>query len=86
MSLKEIPAATDALKHRFRRARAVIATSLPDLDRGVAEQEAEIAALEARIARQRDALEKLREVGARFVVGQGDGDGEGEGEGDKMEE
>lgn len=82
LSLKEIPAATDALKHRFRRARAVIGASLPDLDRGVHEQEVEIRALEARIARQRDALERLREVGARFVVGQGDGDGDG----DKMEE
>ncbi|GAW17712.1 hypothetical protein ANO14919_071780 [Xylariales sp. No.14919] len=78
LTLKEIPVATDALKHRFQRARTLIKTTLPDLDRGVAEQEAEIQALEARIARQRDTLAKLREVGARLAVGQG--------EGDKMEE
>ncbi|KAI0205883.1 RNA polymerase II transcription mediator complex subunit 9-domain-containing protein [Astrocystis sublimbata] len=78
LTLKEIPVATDALKHRFQRARNLIKTTLPDLDRGLAEQEAEIAALEARIARQRDTLAKLRDVGTQLAVMQG--------EGDKMEE
>lgn len=73
--------ATDALKHRFQRARTLVKTTLPDLDRGVADQELEIGALEARIARQRDTLAKLREVGAALAA-----QGEGEGEGDKMEE
>ncbi|KAI0530355.1 RNA polymerase II transcription mediator complex subunit 9-domain-containing protein [Xylaria digitata] len=81
LTLKEIPVATDALKHRFQRARTLIMTTLPDLDRGIADQEVEINALEARIARQRDTLAKLREVGARLAL-----QGEGEGEGDKMEE
>ncbi|KAI0016600.1 RNA polymerase II transcription mediator complex subunit 9-domain-containing protein [Xylariomycetidae sp. FL0641] len=77
LSLKEIPAATDALKHKFQRARTLL-KGLPDLDRAPAEQEREIAALEARIAKQRDVLLKLREVGARLA--------EGDGEGDRMEE
>ncbi|KAI0471381.1 RNA polymerase II transcription mediator complex subunit 9-domain-containing protein [Xylaria cf. heliscus] len=80
LTLKEIPVATDALKHRLQRARTLLKTALPDLDRTLAEQEAEITALEARIARQRDALAKLREMGASLAVGQGEGDG------DKMEE
>ncbi|KAI0425575.1 RNA polymerase II transcription mediator complex subunit 9-domain-containing protein [Xylaria sp. FL1042] len=80
LSLKEIPVATDALRHRFQRARTLVKTALPDLDRDVAAQEVEIAALEARIARQRDTLAKLREVGERLAVVRG------EGEGDKMEE
>ncbi|KAI0506498.1 RNA polymerase II transcription mediator complex subunit 9-domain-containing protein [Xylaria bambusicola] len=67
LTLKEIPVATDALKHRFQRARNLIRTTLPDLDRGIAEQEVEIKALEARIARQRDTLAKLREVGERLA-------------------
>ncbi|KAI0905127.1 RNA polymerase II transcription mediator complex subunit 9-domain-containing protein [Ustulina deusta] len=79
LTLKEIPVATDALKHRFQRARTLVKTTLPDLDRGVADQELEIGALEARIARQRDTLAKLREVGAALAA-------QGEGEGDKMEE
>ncbi|KAI0814120.1 RNA polymerase II transcription mediator complex subunit 9-domain-containing protein [Xylaria sp. FL0064] len=82
LSLKEIPVATDALRHRFQRARTLVRTSLPDLERDVAAQQVEIAALEARIARQRDTLAKLREVGERLAVVRG----EGEGEGDKMEE
>ncbi|KAI0439802.1 RNA polymerase II transcription mediator complex subunit 9-domain-containing protein [Xylaria telfairii] len=76
LTLKEIPVATDALKHRFQRARTLVKTTLPDLDRGLAEQDVEIAALEARIARQRETLAKLREVGVSLA----------EGEGDKMEE
>ncbi|KAI1124907.1 RNA polymerase II transcription mediator complex subunit 9-domain-containing protein [Nemania abortiva] len=75
LTLKEIPVATDALKHRFQRARTLVRTTLPDLDRGLKDQEDEIRALEARIARQKDTLAKLREVGARLVVGD-EGDGE----------
>ncbi|KAH8161503.1 hypothetical protein CIB48_g6748 [Xylaria polymorpha] len=67
LTLKEIPVATDALKHRFQRARTLAKTTLPDLDRGLAEQDVEIAALEARIARQRDTLAKLREVGVSLA-------------------
>ncbi|RYP46200.1 hypothetical protein DL768_007556 [Monosporascus sp. mg162] len=84
LSLKEVPAAADALKHRFQRARAQIRT-LPDMGRGVAEQEAEMAALEARLARQREVLARLRDVGVRFAAAQGERDGDGEaGGGDRM--
>ncbi|KAI1407283.1 hypothetical protein F5Y13DRAFT_132603 [Hypoxylon sp. FL1857] len=75
LSLKEIPPAADVLKHRFQRARALV-RSLPDMHRGVAEQEAEIAALEARLARQRDMLTKLREMGARLAAAPEQDDGE----------
>ncbi|RYP75584.1 hypothetical protein DL771_002284 [Monosporascus sp. 5C6A] len=84
LSLKEVPAAADALKHRFQRARAQIRT-LPDMGRAVAEQEAEMAALEARLARQREVLARLRDVGVRFAAAQGERDGDGEaGGGDRM--
>ncbi|KAI5921994.1 RNA polymerase II transcription mediator complex subunit 9-domain-containing protein [Camillea tinctor] len=70
---KEFTASTDALKHRFQRARALIRT-LPDLDRSLADQEAEMRALEAKMARQREVLAKLREVGARFAAGDEEGE------------
>ncbi|KAI1430880.1 RNA polymerase II transcription mediator complex subunit 9-domain-containing protein [Xylaria sp. CBS 124048] len=72
LTLKEIPGATDALRHRFQRARNLVKGSLFDLDRTIAEQEIEIAALEARIARQRDTLVKLRDVGAKLSLLQED--------------
>ncbi|OTB03171.1 hypothetical protein M426DRAFT_180708 [Hypoxylon sp. CI-4A] len=72
LSLKEIPPAADVLKHRFQKARALI-RSLPDVNRGVAEQEAEIAALETRLAKQRDMLARLREMGVQLAA-QDDGD------------
>lgn len=74
LSLKEIPPAADVLKHRFQRARTLI-RGLPDMARTPPEQEIEIAALEARLARQRDMLSKLREMGARLAAAaQDDGD------------
>ena len=86
LSLKEIPAAADALKHRFQRARAQIKT-LPDMGRGVDEQRAEMAVLEARLAKQREVLARLRDVGVRFAAeasrrGDDNGDDNGEGEGE----
>ncbi|KAI0838498.1 hypothetical protein F5Y06DRAFT_48144 [Hypoxylon sp. FL0890] len=75
LSLKEIPPAADVLKHRFQKARALV-RSLPDMNRGMAEQEADIAALEARLARQRDMLAKLREMGARLAAAPEQDEGE----------
>ncbi|KAI0102596.1 RNA polymerase II transcription mediator complex subunit 9-domain-containing protein [Nemania sp. FL0031] len=75
LTLKEIPVATDALKHRFQRARTLVRTSLPDLERGLDGQQEEIRALEARIGRQKDTLAKLREVGVKLVVGEGGDEG-----------
>ncbi|KAI2466929.1 RNA polymerase II transcription mediator complex subunit 9-domain-containing protein [Annulohypoxylon bovei var. microspora] len=73
LSLKEIPPAADVLKHRFQRARAMV-RGLPDVGRCTREQEAEIAALEARLARQRDMLSRLREMGARLAVADEEGE------------
>ncbi|KAI1339750.1 RNA polymerase II transcription mediator complex subunit 9-domain-containing protein [Xylariaceae sp. FL0016] len=73
LSLKDVPAASDGLKHRFQRARTQI-LALPDLDRGLGEQEAEIQELERKIERQRVVLMQLREVGARFAAGEGEAD------------
>lgn len=74
LSLKDVPAAADALKHRFQRARAQIRSGLPDLGRGIAEQEAERAELERKIARQREVLARLRDVGVRFARQRGEED------------
>ncbi|KAI0849375.1 RNA polymerase II transcription mediator complex subunit 9-domain-containing protein [Daldinia vernicosa] len=71
LALKEIPPAADVLKHRFQRARVLI-RGLPDMNRTIPNQEAEIAALEARLARQRDMLDKLREMGAQLAAQQDD--------------
>ncbi|KAI1760127.1 RNA polymerase II transcription mediator complex subunit 9-domain-containing protein [Hypoxylon sp. FL1150] len=74
LSLKEIPPAADVLKHRFQKARLLI-KGLPDMSRTIPEQEVEIAALEARLGRQRDMLLKIRDMGARLAAaGQEDGD------------
>ncbi|KFX92582.1 hypothetical protein O988_07205, partial [Pseudogymnoascus sp. VKM F-3808] len=55
---KEIPAATDTLKHRLQRARIEVG-QLPGIGMSIAEQEAEIRALEERIREQRAALKSL---------------------------
>ena len=68
LTLKDVPTATDALKHKLQRARTQI-RELPDMDRTIAQQEEEMAELEGRIARQRDMLRALREVGVRFARG-----------------
>ncbi|KIN00844.1 hypothetical protein OIDMADRAFT_93422, partial [Oidiodendron maius Zn] len=62
LTIKDIPAATDQLKHKLQRARAQV-KELPDIDRSITEQQEEIRELEERIAKQRDVLEKLRQAG-----------------------
>ena len=62
LTIKDIPAATDQLKHKLQRARAQV-KELSDIERSVAEQQEEIRELEERIARQRDVLETLRQAG-----------------------
>ncbi|KAK7908939.1 Mediator complex- subunit Med9 [Apiospora marii] len=78
MSIQSLPMATDALKHKLQRSRAA-AKTLPDMNRGTADQEIEMAELEARIARQRAVLEGLRSKGLDFAAARGQA-------GDKMEE
>jgi len=62
LATKDIHTATDELKHKFQKAREQV-KELPDIDRTIGEQEMEIQELEEKIARQREVLERLREVG-----------------------
>lgn len=64
-TLRELSAQTDALKHKIQRARAQT-KALPDMERDIEEQEAEIKELEAKIGLQRQVLEGLRERGMKF--------------------
>ncbi|OIW26500.1 hypothetical protein CONLIGDRAFT_634769 [Coniochaeta ligniaria NRRL 30616] len=82
LSLKEVPAATDPIKHKLQRARQQV-KALPDIGRTVEEQEKEIEELTGRITQQKEVLRVLREVGIRFGVGDEEGgkkeeSGEGE--------
>jgi hypothetical protein len=65
LTIKEIPAATDRLKHKLQKARVQI-RALPDMQRSIAQQEAEMRELEGRIARQKEVLDRLRELGVGF--------------------
>ncbi|KAK3317840.1 RNA polymerase II transcription mediator complex subunit 9-domain-containing protein [Cercophora scortea] len=65
LSVKELPGATDNLKHKLQRARAAVKT-LPDVGRTIAQQEAEIAELEARRRKQVEMLRGLKEEGLQF--------------------
>ena len=57
---KDLPAAVLEIKHKLQRARAAV-EGLPDIERTIADQEAEIRDLEHRIRRQRDTLRGLGE-------------------------
>ncbi|KAJ4421137.1 hypothetical protein N0V82_003901 [Gnomoniopsis sp. IMI 355080] len=73
---RDLPAATDPLKHKLQNARAALHT-LPDITRTIPEQEAEIKLVQAKIERQRAALQKLKEFGLKFAAesaATGDGD------------
>ncbi|KAK0113680.1 hypothetical protein ONS95_013928 [Cadophora gregata] len=62
LGIKDIPAATDGIKHKLQKARGLV-KELPDMERSVKEQEEEMMALEERIGKQRKILEQLREAG-----------------------
>lgn len=49
----------------MRKSREAILSTCPDLDVGLEEQEAEIKELDERIARQKAALEELKELGRK---------------------
>ncbi|KAJ4388086.1 hypothetical protein N0V93_008691 [Gnomoniopsis smithogilvyi] len=73
---RDMPTATDPLKHKLQNARAALHT-LPDITRTIPEQEAEIKLVQAKIERQRAALQKLKEFGLQFAAEsatKGDGD------------
>ncbi|CAI6093502.1 unnamed protein product [Clonostachys chloroleuca] len=65
LTFKDVPNATDGIKHKLQRAREQV-RGLPDMSRTVAEQDAEMRELEARIEKQRALLERLREDGLAF--------------------
>lgn len=66
LSVKELPAATDHLKHKLQRARAAV-RGLADVRRSIAQQEAELARLEARRRQQVGRLARTQEDGVEFV-------------------
>lgn len=66
ITLRDLPTATDSIKHKLKHARAQIKT-LPDVGRTVAAQETEMRQLEARIQAQKEMLAKLRDQGAQFA-------------------
>jgi hypothetical protein len=82
LDVKDLPTAAAPLKIRLQKARAVIA-ALPDIQRDVADQEREIAALDARIARLRRVLVALAEPTAANVHAPW-GDQTGDQTGDRM--
>ncbi|KZZ92527.1 Mediator complex, subunit Med9 [Moelleriella libera RCEF 2490] len=65
LSFKDVPGATDGLKHKLQHARAQV-RSLPDMHRSIEEQNQEIEELKTRIRKQRALLERLREGGVKF--------------------
>ena len=64
MDLKNLPIATDGLKAALARVRQQVA-ALPDMRRGIGEQEVEIKELEERVREQRAVLEGLRDWATR---------------------
>lgn len=77
LSVKELPAATDNLKHKLQRARAAIRT-LQDVDRGLEQQREEIEELQARRRRQLAMLDLIRSAGLQFSLGEQSKGEEGE--------
>ncbi|KAK3904666.1 RNA polymerase II transcription mediator complex subunit 9-domain-containing protein [Staphylotrichum tortipilum] len=69
-SAKDLPAATDHLKHKLQRARAAM-RGLADVQRSIGQQEAELRALEDRLRRQAGRLARTQEDGMRFVESEG---------------
>lgn len=66
LSVKELPAATDNLKHKLQRARAAM-RSLADVQRSIAAQQTELAALDGRRRKQAATLARTQEDGLHFV-------------------
>lgn len=64
LSFKDVPGATDSLKHKLQRARTQV-RALPDMNRTIEEQSEEIKELETRIEAQRTLLARLRDGGSK---------------------
>ncbi|PHH78958.1 hypothetical protein CDD82_2741 [Ophiocordyceps australis] len=65
LSFKDIPGATDRLKHNLQNARVQLG-SLPDMAKSKAQHQEEIKTVQARIDRQRALLQRLRDDGVGF--------------------
>ncbi|TLS24206.1 hypothetical protein PpBr36_08238 [Pyricularia pennisetigena] len=61
ISIKDVPNATDAVKHKLQRARAQV-KALPDMSRTLEEQRETIALLEETLRQQQEVLAALRSV------------------------
>lgn len=72
LSFKDVPGATDGLKHKLQRAREQV-QALPDMERTIEEQVEEMQDLDKRIRDQRALLQRLRD-GAGVKEGRSDGD------------
>lgn len=70
LSAKDLPAATDDMKSKLHKARKQI-LALPGMDVSVAEQQAEIKELEAKIKAQKGIFERLRRGGTRGGIRRG---------------
>lgn len=70
LSVKDVPGATDGIKHKVQRARKAVVEELPDMKRTREEQEREMKELEGLIERQREVLRGLREMGEGFGKGE----------------
>lgn len=77
LSVKELPSATDNLKHKLQRARAAMKT-LSDIQRVTTQQEEEIQALRERRKKQAEMLAKIQEEGIQFARSAGAEHGEGD--------
>lgn len=77
LSAKDVPFATDNLKHKLQRARQAM-RALEDVRRGIAQQEAELAGLGERRRGQAARLARTQEDGLQFVRSEGLRDGERE--------
>jgi hypothetical protein len=77
LSAKDVPFATDNLKHKLQRARQAM-RALEDVRRGIAQQEAELKGLGERRRGQAGRLARTQEDGLQFVRSEGLRDGEWE--------
>jgi hypothetical protein len=77
LSAKDVPFATDNLKHKLQRARQAM-RALEDVRRGIAQQEAELKGLGERRRGQAGRLARTQEDGLQFVRSEGLRDGERE--------
>ncbi|KAK6078456.1 hypothetical protein SCUP515_04480 [Seiridium cupressi] len=67
ISLRDFPASTDHLRLKLQGAKTAV-LALPDMDKSIVEQEAEIRQLEDKIRRQREQIAALREKGIKFAT------------------